>query len=303
MKLGGREIGLSSLGKLIFPDIKVSKKELIAYYQKIAKEIIPQLKDRPLMLQRFPNGVANKGFYQKQSSAYFPDWIKTVKVAKEDGELSHVICNDKATLIYLVNQYTISFHTWLSKGDAINNPDKLIIDLDPSSDNFEMVRRGAMVIKKYTDELSLTPYVMTTGSSGVHIIIPLDGRGSFDESRKAGNQIAEFFTELYPELFTLERYKKNRQGRIYFDIQRNAYAQTGIAAYSLRPLPGAPVATPVGWEELQDPSINARTWHINNIEKRLAETEDPWKGMRKHAISVLTLQKKFSKLVDQTVAQ
>ncbi|MEX2336273.1 MAG: non-homologous end-joining DNA ligase [Fulvivirga sp.] len=297
MKAGKREILVSHGSKLMFPEGNISKLAIAQYYKSVAKFMLPHLENRPLMLQRFPNGIHKKGFFQKEISAHFPDWISTVTVSKEGGEVKHVLCNNEATLIYLVNQSTISFHSWLSLKNAIDHPDKLIIDLDPASDDFDEVRKGAFLVKKFLEDLSITSFVMTTGSSGVHIVVPLDGQSDFDESREAAKEIADIQTEVHPNIFTTARYKKDREGKIYFDIQRNAYAQTAISPYSLRPLPEGPIATPVDWTELEDPALNARTWNINNFDQRIAEMNDPWKGMRRHAVSVRILLKRINKLV------
>lgn len=296
MKVGRRNIDISSEEKLIFPDLGITKKDLIEYYHTIAPCLLRHIEDRPLMLQRFPNGIKKGGFYQKDASDYFPEWIETVTVPKEDGKVDHVVCNNAATLVYLANQGTVSFHCWLSKANNINNPDKFIIDLDPPSDDFEEVRNAAFLVKDFIDELSVSSYVMTTGSSGIHIAIPLDAQFSFDLVRETGHAIAEELTERHPDIFTTARFKSDRDGKIYLDIQRNAYAQTGIAPYSLRSLEEAPVATPLEWTELSDSSIDARAFTIKNIHKRLSKKGDPWKGMRRHAISLRSLEKKLQKV-------
>ncbi|ELR73287.1 hypothetical protein C900_04139 [Fulvivirga imtechensis AK7] len=296
MKVGRRNTDITSEEKLIFPALGISKRELVDYYYTIAPCMLPYIEDRPLMLQRFPNGIEKGGFYQKEASEYFPDWIETTIVPKENGEVEHVVCNNPATLVYLANQATVSIHSWLSKTKNINNPDKFIIDLDPPSDDFEEVRRAAFLVKDFIDELSVKSFIMTTGSSGMHVIVPLDARFSFDLVRETGHAIAEELTERHPDVFTTARFKSDRDGKIYLDIQRNAYAQTGIAPYSLRSLAEASVATPLEWTELGDQAIDARTFTIKNIHERIAEKGDPWKGMRRHAISLKSLERKLQKV-------
>lgn len=295
MKAGRRNIEVSNEDKLIYPESGIRKIDMINYYKEVAPLILPHLEDRPLMLQRFPNGIRKSGFYQKEASDYFPEWIKTVTVAKEDGEVNHTLCNNVAALVYLANQATITFHTWLSTVPEINNPDKFIIDLDPPSDDFRAVKAASFIIKHFFEELEITPFIMTTGSSGAHIVVPLDGKATFDQSRKMGEEIADHLTQLHPDIFTTEKYIKKREGKIYFDIQRNAYAQTAVSPYSLRPLAGAPVATPLHWHELEDKNIRSGSYNIGNIKKRLSEVSDPWKGMRRHTISVASLERKLRK--------
>ena len=247
IKAGRRNIDISNEDKLIYPDADIHKIDVINYYKEIAPYMLPHLENRPLMLQRFPNGIKKKGFYQKESSDYFPDWINTVSVAKENGVVNHVLCNNSATLVYLANQATITFHTWLSKAPKVNYPDKFIIDLDPPSNDFDEVRKAAHIIKSFFDGIGISCYLMTTGSSGAHVVVPLDGKANFDESREVGETIGEYLTQLHGDIFTMEKYIKKREGKIYFDIQRNAYAQTAVAPYSLRPIAGAPIATPLHW--------------------------------------------------------
>ena len=285
MKVGKHSVEISNEDKVLFPESGLTKKDIIAFYLEIANNLLPQLKNRPLMLQRFPNGISEKGFYQKDASDYFPDWIEKVELDKEGGTVKHVLCNNKATLAYLCNQGTISFHSWLSTAAHPHYPDRFIIDLDPPSDEFSQVREGAFFVKEALDELEITSFVMTTGSSGLHVVVPLDAKSDFGTSREFGKSIGEMLINKHPGTFTFERLIDKRGGQIYFDIQRNAYAQTAIAPYSLRPTATAPVATPLSWSELHDKKIQSRSFHIKNITKRLSSTSDPWKGMKRHAIS------------------
>lgn len=294
MKAGRRNITISSKDKLIFPERGITKNDLAEYYYAVAEYMLPHIADHPLMLQRFPNGISKGGFYQKEASDYFPEWINTVTVPKENGEVKHVLCNNAATLVYLANQAVVTIHSWLSRADAIDCPDKLIIDLDPPSDDFDTVRSAAFLIKDFADGLDITTFPMTTGSSGVHIVIPLDRKADFATVRGIANHIADLLQARHPDVFTTERLKKKRGGKIYLDMQRNAYAQTAVAPYSLRATPEASVAAPVIWEELADRAVQARTYTISNVLSRLSDTGDPWKGIRRRAISVHTLAGKVS---------
>jgi bifunctional non-homologous end joining protein LigD len=246
------------------------------------------------MMQRFPDGIEKDGFYQKSTPDYFPDWIETVRVQKEGGTVEHVLCDNKATLIYLANQGTLVFHTWLSLAEALHKPDKMVIDLDPPGSDFGIVKEGAEKVKSLLDEVGIHVFLMTTGSSGLHIHIPLDASADFDASRKAGKVLSDALCEAHPDLFTDKIRKDKREGKLFVDIQRNAYAQTSIAPFSLRPFAEAPVATPLSWDELGKKGLDARSYTLGNIRKRLAEKEDPWKGMRRHAISVRSLKKKLA---------
>lgn len=282
-----QDIEFSSLDKIMFPEANLTKQDLLKYYDYMADYILPHLYNRPLMMQRFPNGVGENGFYQKNISDYFPDWIDRVTVEKEGGTVTHVLCNSRDTLLYLVNQGTISFHTWLSCAEAIYNPDKLVIDLDPSGNDFASVRKAAIALRALLHALALTSFVMTTGSRGLHIVVPLDGKEDFDESRKAGKILGNYLSKKNPDLLTLEQYKENREDNLYFDIQRNAYAQTSIAPYSLRPRQGATVATPIAWDEVTNSTLFGDKYHVGNIRRRLGQKSDPWDeyGKVKHSPS------------------
>ncbi|UII31399.1 non-homologous end-joining DNA ligase [Fulvivirga ulvae] len=295
MKAGRRNIEISNEDKVIYQGQGV-KADIINYYKEVAPLMLPHLANRPLMLQRFPDGIHKNGFYQKEASDYFPNWIKTATVSKEGGKVNHTICNNVATLVYLANQATIAFHTWLSIIPEVNYPDKFIIDLDPPSDEFVKVRTAALIIKSFFDEIGVTSFVMTTGSSGVHIVVPLDGKATFDQSRKIGGKIAIYLTRWHSDVFTTEKFIKKREGKIYFDIQRNGYAQTAVSPYSLRPLPHAPIATPLHWSELDNKNIHSRAFNISNILDRLAVVSDPWKGMRRHATGIQRLTMKLKKV-------
>ncbi len=288
---------ISNPDKVLFPGSGFIKKDILEYYERISDHILPHLKNRPLMMQRFPDGIENDGFYQKNASDYFPDWIETIELSKEDGTVNHVLCNNTDTLLYLVNQGTIAFHTWLSTTEVVSNPDKLIIDLDPSQ-KFSQVRKAARALRDILEKFSITSFLMTTGSRGLHIVIPLDSNEDFDASRKAGRIIGRYACRINPEIFTMETYKKDRDGKLYFDIQRNAWAQTAITPYSLRPRDGAPVATPIDWDEAGDTNLKSDKYTLKNIFRRLAQKESSWKSFNRHRYNAETLFKKFEKELD-----
>jgi len=296
MKFGKYTVDLTNTDKTYYPDGGWTKQDVIDYYLDISDHMIPFLRNRPLMMQRFPDGIQQDGFYQKAAADYFPDWIETVSVKKENGAIRHVLCNNKATLVYLVNQGTLAFHAWLSVADKLDHPDKLVIDLDPPGNDFNIVKKGALEIRQLFNNLNVPIYTMTTGSSGLHLYVPLDGRANFDECRDVAKILSGKLCRQHPDLFTDEVRKNKRKGRLFVDLQRNAYAQTGIVPYSLRPLEGGPVATTLSWNELRKKDLNARTWHLGNIRKRLGAVEDPWKGMRRHAIALTTLREKLNRL-------
>ncbi len=285
MKINGREISISNKDKELFPG-GITKGDLIDFYLDISDYLLPHLKDRPVMVRRFPNGIKEQGFYQKKISDYFPDWMPSHQVKKKEGHIDHIMVADEASLVYLVNQGAITFHTWLSKIGHLHKPDKLIIDLDPPADDFEPVRKAAFHIKGFFASNDIKIYLMTTGSKGLHLVLPLKASHNFDKVREIAKKFGEKLVKKYPDTFTLEQRKENREGKIYFDIQRNAYGQTGISPYSLRPIDKAPIATPLDWHDLDNPDITAGSYTIDNIKRRLGQKREPWKEMNKNSIDI-----------------
>lgn len=256
--------------KIIFPQKKITKGDMAEYYNKIADRMLPFMKDRPLTLQRFPNGIKDAGFYQKSVADYFPDFIKTVEIDTEEGKNTQIICNDKRTLLYLVNQGTVSFHIWLSRKDKLRQPDKVVFDLDPPEDSFAKVKEAAKVVRNYFKKQKKDPHLMTTGQSGFHLFYSVRRGKDFDDIKKEARKVAEEVTKLRPDLLTTKIRKDQREGKIFVDYLRNAYAQTSVCPYSLRPNEEAGIATPLEWEELSKLE-SAATYHFENIFKRIGQ--------------------------------
>lgn len=277
---------IDNADKLFFPDAGYTKGDLADYYQRIAPQMLPHIKDRPLTLRRFPDGIDGVNFIQKRVAEHYPDWIERVTVDKEDGRITHALADDADTLVWLADQGTVAFHVWLSRADAPHHPDRLIFDLDPPGDDFELVIKAARAVRDKLSALDLTAFVMTTGSSGLHVTVPLDRASNFDAVGDFAERIAAQLADEHPDDFTTAQRKNKRHGRLYLDIRRNAYAQTGIAPYSLRPKPGAPVATPLEWDELSDANIGPRRFHLGNIFRRLAQRDCPWKHIERHRQSL-----------------
>lgn len=299
IKLGKRVVELTSPDKIMFPKPKTTKAQLIEYYQAIAVTMLPYLKDRPLTMQRFPNGVEDEGFYQKEAGSYFPAWVKTCTVKKEGGVVHHVVVNDAATLVYLANQLVVTFHVWLSTTKKLDYPNRLIFDLDPSGKDFNQIRYAALELKDVLEGLGLVPFVMTTGSRGLHVVVPLKAQENFDVVREFAHDLAQYMVDQDPKHLTLEMRKAKRRGRIFVDYLRNGFGATGVAPYSVRPRPGAPVATPVEWSEVNKATLKPDMYTIKNIFKRLAVKGDVWHGMQKYAKSLKGARKKLDKLINQ----
>lgn len=286
----------SNEDKVFFSDPEITKGDLIDYYGRIASQMLPLVKERPLMMHRFPDGIDGKDFYHKEVPDYFPDWIDTVSVKKEEGTITHVVCNKQATLVYLADQACITPHIWLSRQDRIHNPDRLIFDLDPPGDDFSPVRKAAFGLRELLEELGLASFPMTTGSRGLHLVVPLDRREDFDAVRRFARRVAETLAGRHPDELTVESRKNKRGNRLFLDTARNAYAQTAVAPYSIRARPEAPVATPLDWQELKDSELSARSYTMANIFRRLGSKDDPWQGLNRRGRSLGRARRKLEKL-------
>lgn len=275
--LGTLEI--SHPDKLYFPEDGLTKLDIVEYYEKVGERMLPFLKDRPLSMLRYPDGIEGSGFYQKQVPDYFPDWIATVSVKKkEDGTTQELVCcNNLETLLYLTNQGCLEFHPWLSRKGSLNKPDKVVIDLDPSDEGSDKVLQAARIMLEELHKRNYEANVMTTGSSGYHLITPLDGKRTFDEVRDEWRTLTNQAADSHSNLLTVEQRKAKRGSRVYLDIARNAYAQTSICPYSVRARPTAPVATPLRPDELEDSGLHPRQYHVRNLFRRLAQLKQaPW---------------------------
>lgn len=287
--VGGRDVKITRPEKVLFPDDGITKQDLVGYYRRAAQWILPHLRERPLTLERFPDGIHGSRIIQKSAASYFPPWIKTVSVAKVGGSVRHVVCNDEATLVYLANLACITPHIWLSRIDKRDYPDQMVLDLDPSGASFAPVVETAKAARKLLEQLGLPVYVKTTGSRGLHVVVPLKRQQNFDAVRAFARQVAELLVNQSPNERTLEQRKDKRGERVFIDIARNAYAQTIAAAYAVRPRPRAPVSTPLDWRELDDKSLRPDGFTIRNIFQRLEKmrkTGDPWKDLRARAASL-----------------
>lgn len=284
-------IHLSNLEKVLFPGEGITKGDLIDYYQRMAEVMLPHMAGRPISMQRFPDGIAEEGFYQKEAPAYFPEWIDRVQVwvREEESQQPQVLCNNAATLVYLANQACITPHVWLSRQDRLEYPDRLIFDLDPPNDAFEPVRNAALALREALRAQGLVSFVMTTGSRGLHVVVPIARESTFDNVRGVAHRLVEQLARRAPDRLTVEMAKADRQGRLFLDYLRNAYGQTTVAPYAIRAKPGAPIATPLDWEELGDTSLHSQSYTLKNIFRRLGQKADPWRDIREQAQSLKRL--------------
>lgn len=276
-ELLGRTIPVSNPKKVLFPDQELTKADLIDYHRRISEVMLPFVRERPTALKRFPDGIAGQGFFQKDAGEHFPRWLRLQRVPKQEGgHLDHVVVAEAATLVYLADQATIELHPWLSRIDRLDHPDHLMFDLDPPDGDAEAVRRAARRVRQLLAELELDSLVKTSGSAGYHVHVPLDRQDGFDEVRGFARDVARLLSRRHPRELTDAQRKQDRGNRVFLDYLRNAYGQTAIAPYSVRALPGAPVATPLDWDELG--RTDPRSYTVGNIFRRLAQRSGPWRA-------------------------
>jgi bifunctional non-homologous end joining protein LigD len=298
MKTTIHKTTLTHKDKIIFPVSGITKQQVFEYYENIANHILPYLKDRPLTMQRFPEGIGKEGFFLKNKSTFFPDWIPSAKVKKEGGWVNHIICNSEDILLFLANQNVLTFHVALSKIEKIEYPDKLIFDLDPPQGKFELAIKAAKALRKLLEEdLGLKAYVMTSGSEGLHVAIPIKAEKNFDEVHDFAKLVSYYICDNNSQEFTTAIRKDKRHGRLYLDFIRNSYAQTSVALFSIRAMENAPVATPLSWDELDDTPLNAQAYTIHSIFKRLEKKGNPWADFEQNAKSIDRALKKIETLV------
>ncbi|OEV30436.1 ATP-dependent DNA ligase [Streptomyces nanshensis] len=289
-----RDIGISRPEKVLFPGDGITKSELAGHYRSVASRAVPRLRGRALMMERHPDGIGGKPLMQKNVPGYFPDWVRTAELPKEGGTVRHAVCDNGDTLVYLAGQACITPHRWLSKTDRPDDPDLLVFDLDPSgSADFDDVRWAASCVGGLLEAVELPTQLMTTGSRGIHVIAALDRKSDFDTVRAFARRVSQVLVGRHPGRLTDEPRKADRGDRIYLDIQRNAYAQTAVAPYSVRARPGAPVATPIAWSELDDPQLRPDRWTVRNIAGRLRE-DDPWAKVSARGRSVRAADRRLS---------
>ncbi|MCF2530297.1 non-homologous end-joining DNA ligase [Yinghuangia soli] len=285
IRAGRRTVQISRPDKVLFPDDGLTKADLADYYRAVAPRMLPHLRGRALMMERYPDGIGDRPLMQKNTPEYFPDWIRRAELPKEGGTVVHPVADDTATLVYLAGQACVTPHRWQSRVDRPEQPDRLVFDLDPPRDDFAPVRDAALALRALLDELRLRSAVMATGSRGLHVIVPLDRSADFDTARGFALDVASLLTARHPDTLTTAARKQARGNRLYLDVQRNGYAQTAVAPYAVRARPGAPVAAPVTWSEVAEPGMNARRWTVKSVLDRL--DDDPWHDMswRGHAVS------------------
>jgi len=284
---------ISHPDKILFPDVGITKGELADYYEMIAPAMLPHLSGRPITMERYHRGITEPGFFQKDVVKGFPEWLERVEVPKKDGTVHHPIASDVRSLLWLVNQNSITMHVWPSRTPKLYYPDICVFDLDPSSDDQDKLRFAALSLRDLLSELGLTSWIKTSGSKGFHIAVPLDGNSDFGTVARFTHRAGRVFAERYPEILTLEFKKVDRAGKILVDTGRNEYSATFAATYTVRARPGAPISAPCTWQEIENGEIGPTTVNLRNAKERIAKLGDLWAEMLGHKQS---LKKAIAKL-------
>jgi bifunctional non-homologous end joining protein LigD len=268
--------------KVLFPDAGITKGELASYYETIAPIMLPHISRRPLTMERYPAGIDQKGFWQKDVSRGFPEWLERVDVPKKDGTVHHPLVTDIRSLLWVTNQNTITHHVWASRAPNLYHPDICVFDLDPSrEDEPDVLRAAALALRDLLTELGLPSWVKTSGSKGFHIVVSLDGKAEMDDVARFAHAVGTLLVSRDPQHLTQEFSKADRGGRILVDTGRNGYSATFAAPYTVRAKPGAPVSAPCTWEELERGDVGPRTFALRTMAGRVAGVGDLWSGMKK----------------------
>ena len=272
-----REVVFSNLDKIFWPEDRYTKGDLIEYYRAIAPWLLPYLKDRPVVLTRFPDGITGKSFFQKDAPGFIPEWLRTERMWSEDTqrEIDYFVCDNLESLLYLANMGTIPLHVWGSRAETLEQPDWCILDLDPKEAPFEHVVQVARVVKDLCDDIELPAFIKTSGSTGLHVMLPLARLVTFEQARQLGGLLARVVATKLPDIATVTRQVGKRGGRVYLDYVQNGHGRLLVAPFSVRPLPGAPVSMPLEWREVT-PKLDIRKFTIKNAPARMTKLKsDP----------------------------
>jgi bifunctional non-homologous end joining protein LigD len=289
-------IPISHPGKVLFPDEGITKGELAEYYEFMAPVMLPHIRNRPVTMERYHRGIAEAGFFQKDVSKGFPDWLERVEVPKKGGVVHHPLVTDERSLVWLANQNSITPHVWTSRVPKLMYPDICVFDLDPAGDDAAAVRAAALELRDLLLELGLRSYAKTSGSKGFHVVVPLDGKRRMGDVAGFAHGVGTALVRRNPDRLTQEFSKADRGGRIFVDTGRNGYSATFAAAYAVRAKPGAPVSAPCTWEEIEGGQVTPRTFTLRTMRQRIADAGDVWAEMRKRRHSLGRAAERLQKM-------
>ncbi|RFZ91321.1 hypothetical protein D0C36_20565 [Mucilaginibacter conchicola] len=279
VKVNGCLLTFNHLSKVYWPEDRITKRDMFNYYDQVAEYMVPYLKDRPMSLNRFPNGIYGPSFYQKNVKDKVPGCMATMPHTNDKGEeKEYLVATNKASLLWMASLGCIEINPWFSRVQSAGNPDFCVIDLDPDKQHFDQVVSAAQEIKKVLDAIGVTAYPKTSGSTGMHIYIPLGAKYTYDQSQMFAKIIVSLVHKQIPEYTSMERMVRKRGGKMYLDFLQNRPDATIAGVYSLRPKPGATVSMPLSWDEVK-PGLTMRDFTIHNAIQRLKETGDLFRGV------------------------
>lgn len=265
--------------KVLFPDDGITKGDLARYYETVASIMVPHISGRPITMERYHRGIGGAGFFQKDVSKGFPEWLVRVDVPKKDGIVHHPLVFDLRSLLWVANQNSITLHVWVSRVPEVYQPDICVFDLDPAEVQPDVLRASALSLRNLLTELGLESWVKTSGSKGFHVVVPLDRLMDHGEVASFAHRVGALLVRRHPDRLTQEFSKADRGGRILVDTGRNGYSATFAAVYSVRPKRGAPVSAPCTWEEVEAGAVGPQTFMMRNIEERISQVGDLWATM------------------------
>ena len=284
--------------KILFPDDGITKGELASYYEAIAPVMLPHLRRRPVTMERYHRGIGAPGFFQKDVSKGFPDWLKRVEVPKHGGTVHHPLANDTRSLLWLANQNSITIHVWPSRTPNLYQPDICVFDLDPAGEHdLDTLRAAALNVRDVLAELGLPSWIKTSGSKGFHIAVPLDGKADFGEVARFAHRVGRVLVQRDPQHLTQEFSKVDRGGRILVDTGRNGYSATFAATYTVRAKRGAPVSAPCTWEEVERGEVNPKSFTLRAMAQRIGEAGDLWADLLRSKRSLRRAAAKLESLL------
>ena len=292
-----RKIAFSNLEKVFWPTEGYTKGDLIEYHRAISPWLLPYLRNRPVVLTRYPDGIAGKSFFQKDAPGFTPDWLRTEQIWSEDTqrEIAYFVADDVDSLLYLANSATIPLHIWLSSVGTLELPDWCVIDLDPKEASFSDVVKVALVLHELCEELGLPNFVKTSGSTGLHVLVPVNRRLTYEQSRSFGELLSQVVVSRARDIATIVRAIQRREGKVYLDYVQNGYGRLLVAPFSVRPLPGAPVSMPIRWDEVNQ-SLNPRGFNIKDAPKRMKRMGDPMAELIEAQADLMAVLGKLEKL-------
>ncbi len=296
--INGYDITFNNLDKIYYPAIQgqqaVTKRDVINYYYQVAPFMLPYMKDRPQTLIRYPNGINGESFYQKDVTGKVPGWIEQFPYSSDaGGNRNFLVCTNEASLLLIASMGGLEMHPWSSRVQTPNNPDWCILDLDPSdTTTFEQVIKATQTIKEVLDEIGADAYCKTSGSTGIHIYIPLAAKYTYEQSKEFGRVLVTIVQQQLKTFTSIERIIENRQGKMYLDFLQNRPQATLAAPYSLRPKPGATVSMPLHWDEVKK-GLKMKHFTIFNAVERVQQQGDIFKGVIGKGINLKQILKKI----------